>query len=60
MMDDYEKKYVEAQTTEQLSKELILSFKTIYKNTYQFIVINIEDDKNKFVFNHEISHVFEQ
>lgn len=42
------------------SKELIISFKTQLRNTYNFIVIDIETNPNRFVFNHEIFHVYEQ
>jgi Zn-dependent peptidase ImmA (M78 family) len=46
---------------ESKSIELVLSFKTIYKNTYNYIVIDINNpDSRRFVFNHEIFHVWEQ
>jgi hypothetical protein len=41
------------------TKELVLSYKTIYKNTYNYIVIDIEHG-NRLVFNHEIFHVWDE
>lgn len=43
------------------SIELVLSYKTIYKNTYNYLVIDISNpESRRFVFNHEIFHVWEQ
>lgn len=48
-----------------MSKELVLSYKSIYKNTYDIIVVNLgkiknNKDENNFVFRHESFHLWEQ
>jgi hypothetical protein len=42
------------------SKELILSFKTIYMNTYDIIIINLNGSMNNFVFKHQNFHLWEK
>ena len=46
---------------ESKAKEIILSYKTIYKNTYEMIVLDLEDENKykNFVFRHEIHHLWE-